>query len=333
MVEGPRGALLNDRRGLLALGAKAKVRALMELLDRRFLFVVGKGGVGKTTTTAAIALAAARRGKRVLIAMCNSSERLSDLFEVDSIDDRLRTIAPNIDAVNMHPSSALQEYGMMILKVKTLYKAIFENRFIRAFLRGTPGIEAWSMLGKAFYHVTQPGPDGRPVYDLVIVDGPATGHALDMLRVPQVIVKVAPPGLLRREAESALALFQDERRAGVVIVTLPEDMPANETIELHQALTEELKLPVVNLVVNRKLPTLFRAKTRDVYASLPDQLPEGSPLESLALAGRARVLREQVQRASLALLDEHVPVARVDLPHLFGSEFRRDAVESLSRAF
>lgn len=305
----------------------------MELSDRRFLFVVGKGGVGKTTTSAAIALAAARRGKRVLIAMCNASERLSDLLEVDPIDDKVRTVAPNVDAVNMNPATALQEYGMMILKVKTLYKAIFENRFIRAFLRGTPGIEAWSMLGKAYYHATQPGEDGRPEYDLVIVDAPATGHSLDMLRVPQVIVNVAPPGLLRREAEGALALFKDAKRAGVVLVTLPEDMPANETIELHQALTEELELPVANLVVNRKLPTLFRAKDRATFAGLPDALPAASPLESLALAGRARILREQVQRASLALLEDSVPVPRVDLPHLFGSEFRRAAVESLSRAF
>ncbi|MDB4990313.1 MAG: Arsenical pump-driving ATPase, partial [Myxococcaceae bacterium] len=146
-----------------------------DLFNLRFITVVGKGGVGKTTVSTALALAAARRGKRVLIAMCNAKERVSQFLEVAPIGAYNQPVLPGIDAVNMVPKIALEEYGLMVLKVRALYRAIFENRLVAAFLRGTPGIEAWSMLGKAQFHAHEMMPDGRPRYDLVILDSPATG--------------------------------------------------------------------------------------------------------------------------------------------------------------
>jgi len=303
------------------------------LFDLDFVFVVGKGGVGKTTTSAALALAAARRGRRVLVAMCNSKERLSYLLEVEPIGPHNQPVLDNVDAVNMAPKYALEEYGMMILKVRSLYRAIFENRIVAAFLRGTPGLEAWSMLGKAFFHTKDTDEAGQRRYDMVILDAPATGHGLDMLRVPQVIVDVAPPGLLRREAEDALALFRDPARSGVVIVTLPEDMPTNETLELHATLTSELRMPVQRLVVNGVVPPLFEDAEREVFEGLPGRLGPGSPFASLAAAGRARSLRERVQRESIDRLEATIRAPRVELPLLFVPEFRRSAVEALSQSF
>ncbi|MCA9534960.1 MAG: ArsA family ATPase [Myxococcales bacterium] len=304
---------------------------MAHLLDRKFLIVVGKGGVGKTTVSASLGLAGARRGKRTLICMTNVKERLSHMLDVPPIGSEIVNVAPNLDVVNMDPKVALEEYGLMILKVRALYKAVFENRVVRNFLRGTPGIEAWSMLGKAFFHVSPPS--GPPDYDLVVLDAPATGHGLEMLRVPQVIHDVAPPGLLRKEADRALEMFRDARQAGAVLVTLPEDMPANETIELHQALVSELQMSIAALVVNRKLPYLFPVEHAQTLMDLPGRLGADSPASTLARAGRARVLREQVQRESLDKLNAAISAQRVELPHLFASEWTRTQVDSLSRAF
>ena len=304
-----------------------------DLFDLDFLFVTGKGGVGKTTVSAALALAAARRGKRVLVAMCNSKERLSHLLEVDAIGPHNQRIDERIDAVNMTPATALEEYGMMVLKVRSLYKAIFENRFVSAVLRGTPGIEAWSMLGKTYFNANERLESGRKRYDLVIVDGPATGHALDMLRVPQVICDVAPPGLLRNEAEGALALLRDKKRAAAVLVTLAEEMPANETIDLHAAMTGEIRMSVGRLVVNSVLAKLWKPEERGPIAALPGALGEASPAHALALAGRQRALREGVQQEAIAKLRTALPdVPRTVLPMLHVPEFRRAAIESLSEA-
>ena len=304
---------------------------MADLLDRKFLIVVGKGGVGKTTTSAALGLASARRGKRTLIAMANVKERLSDLFDVPPIGSDIVRVAPNLDAVNMDPKIALEEYGLMVLKVRALYKAVFENRFVRNFLRGTPGIEAWSMLGKAFFHASPPS--GPPDYDMVILDAPATGHGLDMLRVPKVIHEVAPPGLLRKEADRCLEMFKNSREAGTVLVTLAEDMPANETIELHDALVSELSMSIAGLVVNRQLPYLFAPENAQAILDLPKKLQDDAETLKLARAGRARVLREQVQRESLEKLRTGIPMTPIALPYLFAPDWGRDNVESLSRAF
>lgn len=304
---------------------------MASLFDLRFVFVVGKGGVGKTTAAAALALAASRRGKRVLLAMCNSKERLSHLLEVAPIGAQNQPILGNLDAVNMVPKVALEEYGLMVLRSRTLYRAVFENAMVSAVLRGTPGIEAWSMLGKAYFHTKDQLEDGRRRYDMVIVDAPATGHGLEMLRVPKVITDVAPPGLLRREAEEAVALFRDPTRSGCMLVTLAEDMPVSETIELSTTLDRELGLPVAQLIVNQVLPRLFPPAEREAVLGLADATEPGSAAHGLAMAGRTRALRERIQEESLARIQKELgSIPRTQFPMLFSPEFRRAQVESLA---
>ncbi|MDH3623397.1 MAG: ArsA family ATPase [Myxococcales bacterium] len=302
----------------------------MDLLDRRFLFVVGKGGVGKTTVATALAVEASRREKKVLLAMVNCKERVSQLLGTDPIGSKIVNLRENLDAVNMTPDAALEEYGLMILKVRAVYNAVFGSRLVRAFLKGTPGLEAWSMLGKAFYHASPPR--GEPDYDLVILDAPATGHALDMLRVPFVIESVAPPGILRRDAARAVELFRDPVQAGAVVVTLPEYMPVSETLELTKALTEELKIPVLQLVINRVLTVLFVEKERSVLESLPAELPENTDIRGLAVAGKRRVLRETVQHRAIRRVRGHIEAPCSELPYLNGLETDPDAINMLSKA-
>jgi anion-transporting ArsA/GET3 family ATPase len=297
--------------------------------DLKFVFVVGKGGVGKTAVSGALALAAAAQGKRVLVAMCNAKDRLSYLLETPPIGPKIQSLYPGIDAVNMEPGAALEEYGMLVLRVRALYKLVFENRYVSAFLRGTPGIDAWAMLGKAQYHAQEQDADGRPRYDLVIVDAPATGHGLDLLRVPRVILDVAPPGLLRRDAEKANALFQDPERAGVLLVTLPEEMPSTETVELHAAVRNELGLPVCGLVINQTLPALFSDAEHATLRGLVQQLPAASDLQRLAASGYARAEREQLQRGCIARLAQQIPARQVQLPLELQHELRRAQLQAL----
>ncbi|HEX4352361.1 MAG TPA: ArsA-related P-loop ATPase [Polyangiales bacterium] len=300
-------------------------------VDLKFVFVVGKGGVGKTSISAALALAAAAQGKRVLVAMCNAKERLSYLLETAPIGSHIQPVLPRIDAVNMEPNAALEEYGMLVLRVRALYKVVFENRFVAAFLHGTPGLDAWAMLGKAQYHAREKDADGRDRYDLVIVDAPATGHGLDLLRVPRVIMDVAPPGLLRREAERALELFRDPERSGVLLVTIPEDMPTTETIELHAAIRDELSLPICGLVINQTLKTLFAPDELGLLRQLAPKLT-AAEIRPVALASRARAEREEIQRACLDRLERELPMRPVQLPFTLVPDFRKKEVMVLAKA-
>jgi anion-transporting ArsA/GET3 family ATPase len=300
------------------------------LSDRRFLIVTGKGGVGKTTVSAAQALAIAAKGKRVLVAMCNARERLSVMLGSDLIGSDAMSVAPNIWAVNMDPEKALEEYGVLMLHSRALYKTLFDNRYVRSFLAAVPGMHEWAMLGKAWWHTTEKRPDGSWMYDVVILDAPATGHGLDMLRVPKVIMDVVPPGLLRRDAERAVEMFRDPKTCAVVLVTIPEEMPTSETIELARALVTELSLPIGEIVVNAVLPPLFSKEERAALDAVAD-VEAPSRGQAAVLAGKARSMRERVQSESLARLSRELPVKPVFLPLLFEDAARPDAIRDLAK--
>jgi anion-transporting ArsA/GET3 family ATPase len=268
---------------------------------RRFLFVTGKGGVGKTTVTAALATALAARGLRVLVTACGARERLSTLLGAPALTPLITELKPGISGVRLVSEVALREYGAMKLKNRVLVNAIFDSKYVSGFLTGTPGLKEWSLLGKAWYHATEQDPDGRPRFDVVLFDAPATGHGLDMLRVPKVIVDIAPPGVLRSDAERAWEMFRDPARSGVVVVTLPEEMPTNETLELCAALHRELTLPIAELVVNAHLAPLFVGTERELVAGL-GAVDARTPARAVLASGARRALRERIQDECLTRL-------------------------------
>lgn len=298
------------------------------LLQHRFLAVIGKGGTGKTTVACTLAILAASRGKRVLVAMAQAKERLSAMLETEYVGTDVKNVLASIDAVNMEPDACLEEYGMMVLKVRALYKAVMDNRVVKGFLRAVPGMDAWAMLGKALFHVKEME-GNTPKYDLVILDAPATGHGLAMLRVPQVICDVAPPGLLRREAEEGLALLRDPKRAGIVVVTLPEEMPTAETEELVATLRGNLGMPVAAMVVNQVLPPLFEAR-HDAARKAADALDDVPAFAPIGKAVRNRVAREDIQQAMMIRLAK-LNTPTVTMPALAVDRVRRAQIQVLAK--
>jgi anion-transporting ArsA/GET3 family ATPase len=224
---------------------------------------------------------------------------------------------------------ALREYGQMKLKSRALVDALFDNRYVQGFFAGAPGLKEWALLGKAWYHSTETV-DGRPRFDVVLFDAPATGHGLDMLRVPKVIVELAPPGLLRTDAERAWRMFQDPAQSGVIVVTLPEELPVNETEELVGALRGEIGLPVAALVVNGVRPVLFNAEHRAALRAFAGKIPTFAlPGDPALAAGVRRAVREEIQsdcreRLHALGLDE------IELPLLIGGVASPQALEALA---
>lgn len=225
----------------------------MSILDKRLLVLAGKGGVGRTTVAASLARAAAGRGKRVLIAQTNAPERLGRMLGMKRpIGPTVSPIDDGLFAVNMTPKQSLHEYGIMLLRYEPIYRAVFENKAMRSFLGAFPGLDYWSMLGKAWWHTTE-HESGRAKYDLVILDGPASGHAAAMLRIPDSVHSAMPKGPLARDAAQAAATLRDDKQSAVVLVTLPEELPARETSTLAADI-RELRMPLGPLIVNAMPP-------------------------------------------------------------------------------
>ena len=298
------------------------------LLDRRLLIVTGKGGVGKSTVSAALALLAAREGKRVLVCEVNAQERVAPLLGASLAGARTREAAPRISTVNVTPHDAMREYGIMVLRFRSIYEAVFENRLVRYFLRVVPGLGELVMLGKILYEARSEE-EGRPRWDLVIVDAPSTGHAVQLLRVPATLLQTVPAGPLRRDAEWMHAFLVDPARTAVAIVTLPEEMPVNEAIELDQQVRAVLGIHRVALFVNAMPVTRFTPEEAARVAAWADDPP---PLGPAAEAARLQALRAQHAARDLARARAALDLPTAVLPLVPTPAWGRSEVERIATA-
>src|ERR1041384_1642204 len=206
------------------------------LLNRRLVVVTGKGGTGKSTLSAAIALAASRRGKKTLVCEVVAKERVADFFGKPPSGTQIRELVPNLYSVHVRPREAMREYALMILRYETLYRLALETAAARYFPAAAPSLAEIVMLGKVFWHAARETERGRPRWDMVVLDAPATGHGLTFLTVPEVFLRLVQDGPLARDMRGMQSLLGDAHRCSVCIVTLPEEMPANESIDLDRQL-------------------------------------------------------------------------------------------------
>lgn len=304
------------------------------MLNRRFVVIGGKGGVGRTTVAAALAALLARKGHRVLLAHVRTKQHVHRMLGCDELDEEIREVLPNLFAVNMTPAAALRERGLMVLRFKAVYRAVMENRLVKYFLRAIPSLDEYAMLGKAWYHTTEVLDDGRPRFDTVILDGPATGHLVTMLRIPQVIVDTVPDGPLTADARLALELLRDPRRTLMWIVTLAEEMAVTEAVDLHESASGDLGVHVERVVVNAVYPDTLE-RDPELAAGL-DQLSRSPDLDaalvSMVAAARTISSRRSINRIQIERLARQINLPRVEVPHLFRSELDPEALERVSAA-
>ncbi|HXX29726.1 MAG TPA: ArsA-related P-loop ATPase [Myxococcaceae bacterium] len=293
--------------------------AMTRLLGKRLLVVTGKGGVGKSTVSAALALELARSGRRTLLCEVNGGGRAAALLGHPPAGPELGHLEGELWSVDVRPAEAMREYVLQKIRFERVYRAVFENPLVRSFLRFIPSLPETVMLGKIVWHLRQ-REGGRPVWDAVVMDAPATGHALSFLGVPEVLLQTLPPGTMAEEVTWMHQHLVDPDITGAAVVSLPEELPIVETLELGTGL-RALHLALDAVVLNQATRPRFVPGDLAALAGAPR-------LRALAASHVEEAGRTQSAADRLSSLD--VPV--IELPRLYQAGMDRAGVEILGRA-
>lgn len=309
----------------------AEQHRIGSLLGRQIHFVSGKGGVGKSAFACALALHFRERGDTVLLAQVNAADSHQGLLGIDAVSDDVEEAEPGLFVVNTRPGQALREYALMTLKFEALYKAAFENRLTRQFLRFIPSLAELTMLGKLWFHAEEQRDDGRPRFDRVVVDAPSTGHGLGFLRVSQIIRDIVRAGPMHEKTAEMARTFEDPARTALHVVTLPEEMPTNETLEFIAEARRTRAAPLGVLVINAVLRALLDERARTTVERLAGSATSSTGAAAALVdvlerrATREALVLEQIQR----LVEAEREMPKLELPLLLTSSFGREEVELL----
>jgi anion-transporting ArsA/GET3 family ATPase len=300
---------------------------VLPLLDRRLVFVTGKGGVGKSTVATALGMVAARQGRRTIVAELAAQDRVRQAFEHEAHTFKEVQLDENLFTISVDPEHAMLEY----LRVKTgaVGQALGHSRLFHAFAMATPGMRELLSMGK-IWELSQDRrrTEGGDVYDLVIVDSPAAGHGVGILRTPRTFAEIARVGPIHHQASSIAATIADPAFTAVVAVATAEEMPVNETLWLRDALAED-GLALEATVVNACYPQRFSARERTALAKARARATQ--PLTGAAIgAALSEHDRMKAQREQLARLREGLGTEVVELPYVFAESVGRPELDQLA---
>lgn len=266
---------------------------MTDLLDRKLLFVTGKGGVGKTTIAASLALLAAQRGKRTLVGEIDAKGNLADFYETGPTRFKEREVSPGLWAMSMDTEESLKEYLSLQLKIPFVARLGPLARTFDFVANAAPGVKEILTVGKFLWEVREHH------YDLVVVDAVATGHITGQLAAPQAIQELVQVGMVRDQTGWMLDILGDPLQTGVVIVAAPEEMPVNETLELVDRLRDETVVDLAAVVANRVLPELFGRGEEEVFEAIndPERTPPAEEVLAAAVGGPVRPLLDGAELA------------------------------------
>lgn len=316
-----------------------------EFLAPKVLIVSGKGGVGKTTVSAALALVAARHGRKVCVAEVDRKGTLPKLYGGGDLTYAPRQLAPGVWGMNIVPDEALAEYLDVQYHMKRIAKVFSSTHFVDYITATAPGLKDILVLGKIWY--LEQGRTSNLNFDNIIVDAPAAGHMLQFLSAPSGLSDAVRVGPIQRQADWLQEMLVDPARTRVHLVTLPEEMPVTETLETAVALREKVGINTGAVFANAVYPEFLTSKDK---TELDDIMSDGDPSELCeaagtvglkldrddldALVGYADFLRarREIQGKHMRQLKKGVVEPVLELPYLFSAGLELPGIEQIADA-
>jgi len=296
---------------------------LATLLRRRVIFVAGKGGTGRSTITAALALLAVKAGKRVLAIDVDAKGDLAAALGSPPSGFAPRVIQHNLSMLELRTDESLQEYLSIYFKVPRVTRLTPLARVFDFIATGVPGPRDMLVVGKIAYEERRKEASSTPVWDLILVDAAAGGRAESHLAAARAMLTLVHGGVISAQVQWIDALIRDPRRTTVVLCALPEEMPVIEAIELHERLRKGAGVAVDVCILNRAATEPVTAAHRRCITLLTD--PERIAAVSERLGGSPRLLAAGIDLEArlyatstryMRLLRGRLPMPVVELPDI-----------------
>lgn len=235
---------------------------VIPLSNQRLIFVTGKGGVGKSTIAAALALAISKKGKRTLLVEIGEQSFYQSFFNRSEISYIPTELAPLFFVARWDSDSCLKEYILHYVKAEAIFNLFFHNPIMKAFVNVAPGLTELTILGKATSFLRKHSPTLD--FDLVIIDSPSTGHAITLFNAPSAFAQSFPIGPLGSESRKIHEVLVNSNLTSYIIVTLAEELPSTEAIELFDKIVLDLQI-TPHLICNRILnPPLAKKQIEEL---------------------------------------------------------------------
>jgi len=299
-----------------------------QVLKRHALILLGKGGVGKTSVSAALALTAVRQGESVLVMESDSHAPMASLFGCEPGFAPIEA-APNLHLMVLDGAHALEEYLRMVVPGRAVLRAVFASRLYQYFVQAAPGLRELMMLGKLCHEIEESAKSGAQ-WTRVIFDAPASGQAINVLRMPVAARETFGESIVGRESSNISQVLRDEHLCSIVQVTTPDLLSLTETFDTSQALAA-MGLKIAAVILNRCDPATFDSGDLARFAGNP-KLRSLKTIGHLRELARAEIDRAAMSRSALARLRESIQSPVVELGEhrgLSGMELIRAMAEEL----
>ncbi len=302
---------------------------LSSLAAHRVLLVLGKGGVGKTTLSAALARAAADSGVRVLAMECDQRAPMAVALGLNASFEPA-DVASNLATMVLEGRHSLEEYLRLVFPGRALLGAVFSSRLYQFFVQAAPGLRELMMLGKIYYECERK-PANRPHWDLIVVDAPASGQALSLLKMPAAARETFGESVVGHEAGNIARMLRDRRECGIVQVTTAEPLAMSETLETYAALAA-IHMEPAAVVFNRASGEEFEERDLAAAGRRAAHAIDAVSWRHLADLGRRELQRIAAERRALSELRAAVrcPVFQLpEYPGLSGAALIRRIADGL----